>query len=170
VACRKVRREEDEYEPKDRRRHDPDVKQKFGGLGAVASIQMGSLLRLTICLALFFVAACSPSQARNVDVTEHDQGRTIDLVVGDTLTVRLSGNPSTGFNWKVASPPTSVLQQIGDRGAQQPTTTGIVGASETITFRSRAAAAGETKLSLAYRRSFETVPPARTFDFGLRVR
>ena len=132
---------------------------------------MVGLLRLALCLALalIVVAACAKPQARNVDVSEQDQGRAVELAVGDTLTARLSGNPSTGFNWELASPSTPVLQQLGDR-VQEPTSTGVVGASETIVFRFRAAAAGETRLALVYRRPFESGPPARTFDLGVRVR
>jgi hypothetical protein len=53
----------------------------------------------------------------------------------------LEGNPSTGFDW----------------------------APGTVTYRFRAAAQGSTDLVINYSRSFESVPPERTFKLTVRV-
>lgn len=45
----------------------------------------------------------------------------------------------------------------------------LLGAGGTVRYRFRAAAQGTTKLTLSYSRSFESVPPQRTFDVTINV-
>jgi len=76
--------------------------------------------------------------------------RDIALAVGDTLTVTLASNPSTGFSWTAET-------QIGDASVVQQTshvsvapTSAMVGAPGTETWTFRALNAGTTTISTEY--------------------
>lgn len=94
-------------------------------------------------------------------------GRTIDLPVGQVMELRLAENPTTGFRWVF----------IGDRGpacvvsADQylPSRSGAPGAGGEHRWAISGVRPGACELSLAYRRSFETDPPAQSFTVHVRV-
>ena len=57
----------------------------------------GFLVRLVPFCLLLLVASCrSP---RQLELTEKDSGGTFELRVGDTVTVGLKSNPTTGYGW-----------------------------------------------------------------------
>jgi predicted secreted protein len=91
----------------------------------------------------------------------------MELGVGDTLLLSLESTPGTGFDWNLSSPPTSMLE-LAERTVTPSGT--LPGGPATVTYRFRAAAAGEATLSLGYARSWESVPPVRTFELNVRVR
>jgi inhibitor of cysteine peptidase len=45
----------------------------------------------------------SGDQGNEIVLRDHDNGRQVTLNVGDTLVVRLTSNPTTGFRWNLAS-------------------------------------------------------------------
>lgn len=102
-----------------------------------------------------------------------DDGSQVALVVGETLVVTLSSNPTTGYSWQVAEGPGPVLAQVGEveyREAPQEGTP-LVGAGGTETFRFEAKGAGQTRLVLEYRRPWEeTVEPEESFSVEVVVR
>ncbi|WP_416974233.1 protease inhibitor I42 family protein [Streptomyces sp. 4F14] len=74
---------------------------------------------------------------------------------GDDLVVELPENPTTGFRWEVRG--IEGLELTGDdyTPAPAPAPTGLVGAGGTRVLRLRAREAGEGRLELVYRRSWE---------------
>ena len=120
-----------------------------------------------IWLALLFLAAasCAP-QPTTLTVGASQSGSSIDLRVGDTVVVALESNPSTGFDWALVGSTAPVL----DPGQRTYTSSGTaLGAPGTVTYRFRAMAEGSTRLVIHYLRSWESVPPARTFELTIRV-
>lgn len=89
-------------------------------------------------------------------LTEADNGKPVTLKVGDTLTVQLASNPSTGYSWKVIEDDTAVLEQVGEPQFDLGSKTPMPGAGGTETFTFRATAAGTTTLTLLYSRPWET--------------
>lgn len=130
---------------------------------------MVSARRRLIAFTLLALLVTSCASGQRIDLVSTDAGRTVDVNVGDTIVVSLEGTPGTGFNWDVASTLAPVLQQVGTR-EQRPTSTGLVGAPETIVHQFKAIASGETTLSLVYRQPFGSQQPAQTFDVRIRVR
>jgi len=102
-------------------------------------------------------------------LSEQDNGSTVTLQVGQQLDISLVANPTTGYQWEVASGDSAVLKQLGE-----PTYTAdsaALGSGGTMTFHFVAAARGETTLKLIYHRTFEKdTPPLKTFEITVVVK
>jgi inhibitor of cysteine peptidase len=106
-----------------------------------------------------------PSIAKPIMLTFEDSGQTIDLQVAQTVTITLTGNPTTGYEWTTtAFSNEGVLATLADGVyTPNPDSPGLVGVGGTYVCTYQAAQAGEATLSLAYARSWETDAPAKTF-------
>ncbi|MBN1660220.1 MAG: protease inhibitor I42 family protein [Anaerolineae bacterium] len=102
-----------------------------------------------------------------IQVTERDQGRTIDLK-GEILALSLESNPATGYGWMVRGANARVVRQVGEEWiASVP---GKLGAPGTQVLRFAGVGKGRTTLNLEYRRPWETdTAPARTFRVDVNV-
>jgi inhibitor of cysteine peptidase len=115
-------------------------------------------------------AAPQKSAASMVTITDQDNGKDIDLPAGDTLVVRLKGNPSTGYTWAIKGDP-SPLRLVKSSTRKNGQTGHAVGAPVTQEFRLTAVSAGMASLTLEYRRPWEyTSGPARTFSVKVNAR
>ena len=120
---------------------------------------------IPLALLILAVASCAP-QPTTLTVGAAQSGASIDLRVGDTLMVALESNPSTGFDWVLIGPTAPAL----DPGQRTYASSGTaLGAAGTVTYRFRAAAEGTARLLIHYRRSWESLPPERTFELTVRV-
>ena len=96
-------------------------------------------------------------------------GHYIEAVVGQTITVRLAGNPTTGFGWAALPPDDPAVAAVGEGEYQQnPAVAGRVGAGGTYVFRFRAERPGAAKLVIQYRRPWEP-GPTEVFHVLVRV-
>jgi len=102
-----------------------------------------------------------------ISVDQSYAGQTIDLQVGQVMELRLSENPTTGFHWVFTAAGGPACALSGD--SFQPPTGGALGAGGEHRWDIRAVRPGICDLSLAYRRSFESGPPARFFNIHVRV-
>lgn len=111
-------------------------------------------------------ASASPKQ---VTVSHAANGKVVKMAVGDTLTVDLSSNPTTGFMWRdkvegKAVRPAGEPQYHGPK-APRP------GAGGRQLFSYRAVRSGAGSIRLAYSRSWEKgKPPAQTYQIKVVVR
>jgi len=122
-----------------------------------------------ILLLLLSLVACSNPQGIG-SLTEEDNGKTITLNLGDTLPVRLQGNPSTGYTWEPVKAELKILTQVGGPEfiAQNP---GTAGSGGTVTLRFKATKAGQESLKLIYHRSWEKdIAPLKTFEITVIVK
>ncbi len=102
-------------------------------------------------------------------LTKADNGRQLEVQQGDRFVVTLAGNPTTGYQWKVASVDTAIAKQIG--AAQFEPASTAVGAGGILTLQFQAVGAGQTKLTLVYQRPFDKqTPPAQTFEVTVVVK
>jgi len=110
--------------------------------------------------------ACPYLEVQSVEVLEEtatrvldedDNGRTITMDIGNTLIVRLPGNPTTGYLWECTQSLTEgILQPVGEVEFQsEPAPSGMVGASGVFIFRFRIIASGTIPLQLVYHRPWE---------------
>lgn len=126
-------------------------------------------LFVVVPAAILSLGACGPPAQGSRQFSENDSGSTVELRTGDTLKVMLGGNPTTGYQWEIASVDSNVVKQRGD--PEYRSDSAAVGASGKFTFTFEAAAPGQTVLRLVYRRPFEkNVPPARTFEITAVVK
>jgi len=99
-------------------------------------------------------------------------GTTQQLKKGDTMSITLESNPSTGFAWYAIISDTAVLVQMGEPEYSAPaeSETPIVGASGTQTFFFQAVESGTTTITLDYKRAWETdVQPEQTINITVEV-
>ncbi len=101
-------------------------------------------------------------------LNQADDGIHIAVTVGNSIEVRLYGNPTTGFDWEVDDAIDSVLIQDGEKRVEFES--GLSGAGATFTFRFIAIKPGEVTLRLIYRRPFEEgIDPLFTFETSVTV-
>jgi inhibitor of cysteine peptidase len=108
--------------------------------------------------------------ARNVTVTEQDDGHGVILARGDDLAVSLKTTSGTGYTWKVSKIDSSIIEQTGDPTYDQSSSS-TPGATwnEVITFSAKSAGAGA--LELSYSRPWETnKPPEKVFTLNVIVK
>jgi predicted secreted protein len=100
-----------------------------------------------------------------VELTEEDNGEVVALVPGQELTITLYGNPTTGYEWRVASLDSSRLRQLGE-GEWRPES-GATGSGGPYTFRFEAVGPGQSTLQLV--NQFPGEEPIETFEVTVMV-
>ena len=132
---------------------------------------------------LVLTAGCASSQGEadndepdrggdDVALGAEDDGSLVELSAGQALLVTLESNPTTGYSWEVSEVDDAVLRQMGEPEFKEASAEGeqLVGAGGTQTF-SFSSAAGETTLTLVYRRPWEKdVDPLEVFSVEVVVR
>jgi inhibitor of cysteine peptidase len=105
----------------------------------------------------------------NIQVAEADAGTTVQLGLGDLLTVVLAANPSTGYVWDVVPETPACLAQIGDSSFTPGN--GNAGSPGKMTFQFEPVSTGRMTLRLVYHRPWETgVAPLETFELTIVVK
>lgn len=104
---------------------------------------------------------------------EKDAGTSVEMKVGEKISVALVGIPTAGYVWGAASPPAFIKATNGPGGATSTAqfTPGFAGGSHWEVVVVEAVAAGEGEITLAQRRPWETTaePDSKTFKFKLKV-
>lgn len=112
-----------------------------------------------------FVVRCADPGTPLV-LREADADSTVHVRVGDELRVVLPSNPTTGYAWRVdPSPPTAVLEQIGE--PEFTPESDLLGAGGLMTLTFRVTGPGSLTLRLIEDRVFETAPPLRVWSVTL---
>lgn len=102
-------------------------------------------------------------------LVEKDAGTSLTVSVGQTFTVTLPSNRTTGFGWAVTDP--GPVAQVGEARYEEPNSRGRVGSGGAETFTFKGKSAGTGMLTLGYRRPWETgVPPEKTWSVTVIVR
>ncbi len=90
----------------------------------------------------------------------------IRVPVGVSFTINVNANPTTGYTWEIGYDQ-SLLRLVK---RYTPSGTGMIGAGGVETFEFEGMKAGETEISLNYKRSFEPNNPAlETKNFKVTV-
>lgn len=116
--------------------------------------------------ALAAVALSDDDTATPQSFTAADSGASITLAPGESFTVSLTGNPTTGYSWEVAELDAAVLETgepVYEVGSD------LMGAGGTYTWTFTAVAAGEAQLELVYHRAWEQAEPLETFTLEVTV-
>lgn len=141
-----------------------------------------------LCIAaLALSSACAPAQrtqapaaspdraassAAAVTVTADDNGRKVDLAVGQELVVRLASNRTTGYAWTITDSANAVLAQQGKPDyVTDATLERKIGVGGTEIWRLKAVKTGQQTLRFEYRRPWERdAAPAKTVSYLVTVR
>lgn len=115
------------------------------------------------------LAACGGDAGGGTVYTEADDGCTVTAAVGDSVTIRLSKNASTGHSWTLRQ--SSGLSLLVDELEQPTASPGLVGAPGTQAFTLEVTATGTQTAEAVYERSWEagTVEPAEEFTLTIAV-
>ena len=108
---------------------------------------------------------------RHYELTEKDSGRTLHLDHGDTFTILLDSNPTTGYQWRFGSPlyDETVMILRGDQYVQPNEQ--LCGASGKRSLTFVAEGSGRTGLRLIYVRPWERNRlPAKEFNLMVVVK
>lgn len=125
--------------------------------------------RLLVPLS-FLLAACAQQPRHNVDMQDQEDCP-VQLQVGQTLTLSLPSNPTTGYRWLVQNPASDILRVLGPEVYSQPEEAGLVGSAGISTWRLLTKAPGEGHLVLVYQQPWAPqVRPVQTFDCKIIVR
>jgi predicted secreted protein len=100
---------------------------------------------------------------------EADTGRSVQLEVGQTLTLRLAADLGTGRTWQIATAPDGRVLIVVDSGYGRPQAS-APGAAGHAWWVLRATGAGSTSIALRYGRPWESAPDARQFTVSVTVK
>lgn len=103
-----------------------------------------------------------PAGGDSGTLTEPDNGKTVDLHVGQIVTVVLDANHENGLQWALLESKDNVIAQAG-APAYVPAAPTMENGKETWHFR--AVRPGEETVRLEYRRAMAQHLPERTFRF-----
>ena len=132
---------------------------------------------ITVLLIMLFAIGltCAGSMPRStqpggiVELSSEDARRTVTMHPADQLEVVLDGNPTTGYQWEIASVDSAILKPIGE--AEFRPDSSALGAGGKVALHFEVLVPGKTVLRLIYHRSFEqAVPPLKTFQVEIEVK
>ncbi|UIE36792.1 protease inhibitor I42 family protein [Leptodesmis sichuanensis] len=104
----------------------------------------------------------------DITLTNADNGKTLTLKPGQTLTLRLPENPTTGYRWSISSLNAQVLQLIDDRFESSSAAAIGGGGQRVLTFQAQQP--GQISLSLNNRREWQdAASPLESFTVMIQV-
>ncbi|MFH1103777.1 MAG: protease inhibitor I42 family protein [Actinomycetota bacterium] len=124
------------------------------------------LVALVAAGALAATAMSSDEPSEPQAFTAADQGRSIELGVGESFSVVLDGNPTTGYGWQVDGIDESVLSTTDP---EYRSDSNLIGSGGQYTFTFTGVAAGQTQVRLVYLRPWEQAEPLETFGLTVTV-
>ncbi len=136
------------------------------GVWAIAQGPLGAAPKSTVAQAI-------PPASKDRVIDETQNGKTIKVKAGETVVIKLAGNPSTGYTWKLdssATPAGLTLGKLDFTTPPQPPGQIRVGAGGTYQMRVEAKSVGSNKVELSYLRPWEKNKPAyKTFSVTIEV-
>ena len=99
-------------------------------------------------------------------VTDDDNEKTISVQKGDSVTLQLSENPTTGYRWSLDQHDPSILEPVGGSTFSSSSTASGAGGRKDFVFAARAK--GNTDIALTLRRAWEKQNPAKK-QFHIRI-
>lgn len=117
----------------------------------------------TICLLLALIPTVTYA-ASNTVLNEKNNGDTITVPQGNTITLSLEEAPSAGYVWKLTTTPG--LEIVSDRYVSEGPALGTPGYH---TWVIKTIDKGAQQVYGEYKRSWETKPPVNTFKLSVKV-
>jgi len=128
---------------------------------------VNGLRAIALLFTLVFVGAAW-AQA-TVELTAADDGKTIELAVGQKATLTLKMNAGTGYLWELAAVDEKILT-VGEKQIEANSSPGLVGGPVIMRFPLTAQAAGKVTLSAQLVRPWQKEKPAATVTIHIIVK
>lgn len=120
----------------------------------------------SICLCI--IMAFFPAAVHPLELSGGDSGRSVAVSLTETLTLTLTGNPTTGYLWELTALDRDVLATEGEPAFLPDSS--LTGAGGRFTFRFTPRRPGTATVRLVYRRPWEKgVEPLQSFDLRVSV-
>ena len=103
-------------------------------------------------------------------VTGDQNGQTMNLAAGQTLSVALESQPGTGYRWSPARMDGAHLRIVDESPSSPDSKDPLPGGGEYQILRFKAIHPGEAFLELHYARPWEKRDPAKTFRLNLQIK
>ena len=131
-------------------------------------LRLRAIFELSFSLLLVFLCGLSASQAATRILTDSDKGAKVSLYDGDRLELRLTSNPSTGYEWSVHPQSTPLMKLINESKTQSKEPG--VGLPIIQILRFEAVKRGDGVLLLHYVRSWDLPDPnEQQFDLYVSI-
>jgi inhibitor of cysteine peptidase len=137
------------------------------GTSGPRAVTLACLLLTALAGSLAACGGTGDGAAESFVFIEADSGRAVEATVGDTIAIRLSENPSTGYSWSATS--SDGLQQLESRFATPSVSPALVGAPGTRVFTYEVRAGGRQSVEAIYARSWETGASRTAGRFSLTI-
>ena len=130
---------------------------------------------LATIAVLVWTALFMGCDSGSIKLDDSTNGSEVTVRLGQTLTVNLKSNPTTGYQWELAECDDAVVRLVSGHFTPPSEVTERsgalrVGAGGIQTFLFKGSGAGRTTLKLVYRRPWEKdVEPIQTFSVTVRV-
>lgn len=126
------------------------------------------IMRASLAIAVLALLAVATGCTAPTEVVllADDDGGTVTVRAGGTVSVELEGNPTTGFTWIEAEVP-DVLESRGEPEFEP--SSDALGAGGMMTLTYNAVEVGEGTLKLDYARAWESVQAQDTFSVTVTV-
>ncbi|MCX6056312.1 MAG: protease inhibitor I42 family protein [Chloroflexi bacterium] len=122
-----------------------------------------------LAAVVIFLGGLLVSCGKTQEVTKEMNGQTISVKAGDSFTLTLAGNPTTGYVWELSELDQTFVSLTGDPDYRADSN--LTGAGGVYTYKFNALKAGTTTLKLIYRRPWEKdISPLETFKVTVEVK
>ena len=108
------------------------------------------LIPVTLVVAIACLVAGCVGEVK----TYTDSGQTISIGVNQEFVIALGSNPTTGYSWQ-GSYDETMLELVGGESTYKESKEGVVGAGGIEYFQFKVLKAGETEITLVYKRPWE---------------
>ena len=119
--------------------------------------------RLWVGLVLVLLASCGGG----IEVTGEDEGSTVEAAVGDTITLVLDSNATTGYAWHLTEDTDPDVIEVVSSDYELTDDPGLAGGGGEETWVFEAVGPGTTDVNLTY--YFQDDADEPTEDFGFTV-
>lgn len=107
-------------------------------------------------LQMMLLTSCTTFFGEKIhSFTEKDSGKVLSCKTGEFITIRLSANPSTGYQWKTAAPPDVRILALCREEFLPPENLEVMGKGGTYLLKYEIIGPGRTGISLQYLRPWE---------------
>lgn len=122
-------------------------------------------------LCLFSCLSGGSVAPSEVSVDESHNGKKVEIAVAGALTVTLESNPTTGFQWELASISDQAVLEKQSNTFEAPEDTGMVGAPGKEVWTFKALKKGSSTISMEYSQPWEGgTKAAETFSLTVVVK
>lgn len=122
---------------------------------------------LVVLLGLFMLVGCDHASAQKIYGKEDT---IIDVKAGETFTIQLEENPTTGYGWTVSVSDESIVKPGSDQYNTESSGEGLAGAGGVHTYTFEALAKGAAQITFVYERSFEENSGIETVVYDVTVK